>query len=329
MLRHAGRVHCVAVTPDGQQIVTGGGDGTAKLWDAASGELRCTLKGHTGSILSGAVTPDGRRVVTGSEDGTTRLWDAISGRELLVLNGHGGSVWAVAVTPGGRRLVTGSDDGIVRIWEAASSEQIWLWARREKDDARRLAEAARHFASWQRPAAGATGFIQDWLVLAPLHLKDAQTGAKGLQLQQLEGEAELQPRAGEQIRVDGREYTWQAYHEKEPILDFNRFVGKLSANSVAYAVCYVISAAEQRDVLLQVGSDDQAKVYFNGQEVYKHTLSRELLAVDPVGPVTLRKGTNVLVLKVVNEMIQWEGCARFVDLDGNPIPGLQVRLTPE
>jgi hypothetical protein len=106
-------------------------------------------------------------------------------------------------------------------------------------------------------------------------------------------------------------------------------VGQISTHSVAYAVCYVISAAERNDLLLQVGSDDLAKVYLNGQELYKYTRLRALHALDPIGPVSLRKGTNVLILKVVNEILDWEGCARFVDSEGNPAVGLRVSLTPE
>jgi hypothetical protein len=126
-----------------------------------------------------------------------------------------------------------------------------------------------------------------------------------------------------------REYTWQAYHDPEPVLDFNRLAGKLSWMSAGYAVCYVISAAERSDLFLQVGSDDQAKMYLNGREIYKYVRTRTLTALHPVGPVTLHKGTNVLVLKVVNGNWRWEGCVRFLDREGNPVPGLQVRLTPE
>jgi hypothetical protein len=131
------------------------------------------------------------------------------------------------------------------------------------------------------------------------------------------------------VPVGGREFVWQEHHEKKPVLDFNRFVGKQSDRCVAYAVCYVSCDEERNDLLLQVGSDDQAKVYVNGKEVYKHILPRALTTLDPTDPVTLHKGTNVLVLKVVNEKADWEGCARFVDSHGNPAEGLRMTLTPE
>jgi hypothetical protein len=122
---------------------------------------------------------------------------------------------------------------------------------------------------------------------------------------------------------------WKAHHAGEPVLDFNRFVGRQSDHSAAYAVCYVISAAERTDLQLQVGSDDLAKVYLNGQEVYKYNALRTLTALDRIGPVPLRKGTNVLVLKVINERGFWEGCARLVDKEGNPARGLRYSLTPK
>jgi WD40 repeat protein/serine/threonine protein kinase len=265
----------VAITPDGRRIVAGSWDGTARVWDGGSGQERLRLQGHIEPGQSVAVTPDGRRLITGSGDGTVGVWDAVTGRELLTLKGHTGPVRSVAVTSDGRRLISGSDDGTVKIWEAATPEEVALWDRQEQ-------EAARQQAFWQRPVAGAPGFIQDWLVLAPLELAPGERGDKGLQREQIPGEAKLQPRAGDRVRVVAwsgdqttrREYTWQEHREQEPVLDFNRFVGKLSTNRAGYGVCYVISAAERNDLLLQVGSDDQAKVYLNGTEVYKYLQGR-------------------------------------------------------
>jgi tricorn protease-like protein len=318
---HNARVCSIAVTRDMQRIVTGSADGTARIWDAVSGHELLKLEGHTGAVWSVAITPDGQRIVTGGDDGTARLWDAVSGWELLTLKGHTGTVYSVAVTADGQQLVTGGNDGTLKIWEAATPAQIALWARQDQ-------EAARRLVPWQRPASSVPGFIQDWLVLAPLALEAGQSDAEGLEREQLPEEARLQPRAGDRVRVGGREYTWQVHRAKEPFLNFNRFVGKLSEHCVAYAVCYVISETERHDLLLQVGSDDQAKVYLNDQEVYKYNRPRNLMVLDPIGPVRLRKGMNVLVLKVQNETGNWEGCARFVDLEVNPA-GLRVSLTPE
>jgi WD40 repeat protein len=340
----AGTFWSVAVTPDSRRVILGLVNGTATVWDIAGFSAKSatprelfSLQGHNDWIQSIAVTPDGQRIITGSQDRTVRVWDAVTGRQLLVLKGHTRPVRSVAVTPDGQRIITGSADGTVKIWEAASPEQVARWKEHEQ-------EAARRLAAWQRPDAGtggltprrSPGFIQDWLVLAPLKLDIGETAVHGanhadpeLEREHLQGEAGLQPRAGD--RVPGRDpkILWKAYHSEEPILDFNRLVGgRRTVRLVAYAVCYVISERERDDLLLQVGCEDQAKVYLNGQEVYKDILPHLFGAMDRVGTVRLRKGTNVLVLKV-RSSLRWLGCARFVERDGNPVNGLQVRLVPE
>jgi WD40 repeat protein len=79
-----GGVNAVAVTADGQRIVSsGGGDGTVRVWDLASGRLERTLEGHTLGVMAVAVTADGQRIVSsGGGDGTVRVWDLASGTEL-------------------------------------------------------------------------------------------------------------------------------------------------------------------------------------------------------------------------------------------------------
>jgi hypothetical protein len=73
---HFGSVNSVAFSPDGQRIVTGSDDHTAKVWDAVSGRELLTLKGHSGWVLEAVFSPDGRRIVTGSQDTTAKVWAA-------------------------------------------------------------------------------------------------------------------------------------------------------------------------------------------------------------------------------------------------------------
>jgi WD40 repeat protein len=317
-----GPVRSLAITPDSRCVIVGLGSGTATVWDMAHSQELLSLQGHNDLVYSIAVTPDGQRIITGSRDRTVRVWDAATGRQLLILKGNTRPVRSVAVTLVGQQIITGSASGTVQIWGAATPAEVARWTRQEQ-------EAARRLAAWQRPGPGAPSFIQDWLVLAPLALSGGETSAHGLEREQLPGEAGLQPRAGDHLSRGDQRILWKAHHAEEPVLDFNHFVGRRSDHSVAYAVCYVMSAAERNDLLLQVGSDDMAKVYLNGRVVYTSMVLRVLTTVDLIGPVTLRKGVNVLVLKVVNETGFWEGCARFVDQEGNPAKGLRFSLTPE
>ena len=114
----------MAFSPDGQRIVTGSNDQTAKVWEAASGRELLTLKGHSGAVKSVAFSPDGQQIVTGSQDGTAKVWEAAKGKEPLTLKGHSDDIFSVAFSPDGQRIVSGSWDGTAKVWEAASGKEL-------------------------------------------------------------------------------------------------------------------------------------------------------------------------------------------------------------
>jgi WD40 repeat protein/serine/threonine protein kinase len=172
------------------------------------------------------------------------------------------------------------------------------------------------------------GVIQDWLILGPVPLKEGQRGAKALAEQQLDGEANLQPRAGD--RVAGSDLAWHAQHLPNGfVLDFAKIFGGQNDYSVAYAVCYLFADKKLDGLKMLVGSDDQYKIYLNGKAIHEHDVGRPLTPdEDTICNVTLQAGRNVLVFKVVNEILYWGGCIRFVDRTGAPAKGIHVSLTP-
>ena len=56
-------------------ILTGGGDGAARLWDAATGEPVGPPLRHESEVRAVAFSPDGKTVLTGCQDKAARLWD--------------------------------------------------------------------------------------------------------------------------------------------------------------------------------------------------------------------------------------------------------------
>jgi hypothetical protein len=118
---------------------------------------------------------------------------------------------------------------------------------------------------------------------------------------------------------------------KDYLTDFNEILGQVTEHSVAYAVCYLRSETEQQSLQMLVGSDDESKVYLNGNEIYKYDTEPRIFDVeqqDVVPNVSLNAGLNVLVFKVVNEEGGWQGAIRFVNAQGNPVQGLEVTLDP-
>ena len=71
---HTDRVLSVAISPDGNTIVSGSGDKTVRLWDRKGNPLSQPLEGHMADVLSVAFRPNGNTIVSGSGDKTVRLW---------------------------------------------------------------------------------------------------------------------------------------------------------------------------------------------------------------------------------------------------------------
>jgi WD40 repeat protein len=128
--KQSSAVHAVAISPDGNTVVSGGrgelNGGEAWVWTALRGSIR--LEPHRYPVHAAAISPDGSRILTGSGDlvqvqGEAQVWSASDGQLLQTLP-HQAGVLVVAFSPSGDSFLTGGQDRMVRLWDTDSRQQL-------------------------------------------------------------------------------------------------------------------------------------------------------------------------------------------------------------
>jgi WD40 repeat protein len=119
VLEQVSSVNDTTFSPDGTIVATAGDNGTAHLFEAATGRHLATLRGHEGRVWTVAFSPDGQRVVTTASDQSARIWDAATGRELRSLSHPGGGLAGAVFSPDGETVATAGATQVV-FWNAGS-----------------------------------------------------------------------------------------------------------------------------------------------------------------------------------------------------------------
>ena len=121
---HTRSVRQCAISPDGTVLLTGSWDGSARLWNAVTGDRIAKLSGHTDYLTAAAFDSTGERVVTASRDKTARIWNASTGIQIAPLEGHDGEVLHASFSPDGTLVVTCSADETARIWDGRDGSSL-------------------------------------------------------------------------------------------------------------------------------------------------------------------------------------------------------------
>src|SRR5262249_29883752 len=121
VLSHAMPVHAAVFSPDSRTVISASMDGTAQLWDAASGQRIGSPLQQGGEWFHVGFSPDGKIALTCSEGHTAQIWDATTGEPLgpplrLRPQVH---ILGIAARPDGRVVLLGSEvnaDNVARLW---------------------------------------------------------------------------------------------------------------------------------------------------------------------------------------------------------------------
>lgn len=151
---HTAGVLAVAFAKSGDLLATGSDDGTARIWDIATGRSIATLvnqrlaetlneywkgiagrkiEGMSPSIESVAFSPDGKQIAVaggimiarGRDDGigAVTLFDVKAQKPEIALPAYGCSVEQVQFSMDGKLLATAGRDGLIRLWDVATLRQ--------------------------------------------------------------------------------------------------------------------------------------------------------------------------------------------------------------
>lgn len=91
--------------------------------------------------------------------------------------------------------------------------------------------------------------------------------------------------------------------------------------SVGYA-CITVHSSDRRRVQLRLGTNDAARLWLNGREVWRMNMGRDAVFDNDIVEVELQPGDNPVLLKICNRINEWGFYFRITDAAGRGIPGL-------
>jgi len=134
VLPHDDYVSSAEFSPDGSRVVTASQDGTARVWDAATGRQIGEPMRHEHAVVHVNFSSDGKRILTismsspylGNDDPKiVRIWDAATGKSLGEPMREENGVWSDAsFSPDGTRIITVNGNNTAQVWDAATGKPI-------------------------------------------------------------------------------------------------------------------------------------------------------------------------------------------------------------
>ncbi|KAI0226931.1 Periodic tryptophan-like protein 2 [Lamellibrachia satsuma] len=130
---HFNNMACLAYSPDGQYVVTGGDDSKVKVWNTLSGFCFVTFSEHTAGVTGVTFNQNGQVIISASLDGTVRAFDLCRYRNFRTFTSPRPVQFSsLAVDPSGEVVCAGALDTFeIFVWSIQTGRLLEILAGHE------------------------------------------------------------------------------------------------------------------------------------------------------------------------------------------------------
>ena len=186
-----------------------------------------------------------------------------------------------------------------------------------------------------KKAPAENGFIQRWLVLAPVKKEIARNSIltesylrTNLAADNFSNDYNAVPKNGQTVKVGNEDLRWYALESKTfnvNLYHFTYAIEKPRYGILVWLVTVIDCPEEMPNVRLSAGVNSASMWWLNGQEVLSLPGDRDMIADNATSKrVTLKKGRNIIRGAVVNGPGMANFCVRFLDEKGLPVKNFRV-----
>jgi WD40 repeat protein len=128
LLEDIGQTTCLAFSPDGTTLASGGTDRMVRIWDAGAGRLKRALAGHSSAIAALCISGDGAQIASADDEGTVKVWDLAAGNEIRCVERTEHGIAVLAFRPDGLGLALGGKAGFLELWDFDAASRLRVLA---------------------------------------------------------------------------------------------------------------------------------------------------------------------------------------------------------